>query len=172
MLLTTSLTCHADVCTALNFLTEAISAGFFRAVWTSWWYSYLGIFFWNRGLSAKHLLTFEETQGGRFCLRQSKCCVTGSCNWSSFLQAAHDSWEIINNWRIIVPGKGNSCCRDDLLLSRLWLAGFRRGNKILDTQKEDKYGPHTVSFPQFCFMLNCGIKVTVKSISTDTESRW
>lgn len=28
VLLTTSLTCHADVCTALSFLTEAISAGF------------------------------------------------------------------------------------------------------------------------------------------------
>lgn len=138
MLLTTSLTCHADVCTALSFLTEAISAGIFRAVWTLWWYSYLGIFFWNQGLSAKHLLTFEEMRGGRFCLRKSKCCITGSCNWSSFLQAAHDSYEIMNNWRMFVPSKGNSCCRDALLLSKLWLAGFRRGSKILDTQKEDK----------------------------------
>lgn len=143
MLLTTSLTCHADVCTALSFLTEAISAGFFRAVWTSWWYSYLGIFFWNQGLSAEHLLTFEEMQGERFCLRNSKCCITGSYNWNSFLQAAHDLYEIMNNWRMIVSSKGNSCCRDAHLLSRLWLAGFRRGSKILDTQEEDNYGPHS-----------------------------
>lgn len=171
MLLTTLLTCHADVCTALSFLTEAISAGFFRAVWTLWWYSYLGIFFWNQGLSAKHLLNFEETQGGRFCLWKGKCCVTGSCNWNSSLQAAHDSYEIINNCRMIVPNKESSCFRDALLLSRLWLAG-QRGSKILDIQKEDKYGPHTVSFPQFWLMLNYGIEVTAKSISIDTEGEW
>lgn len=101
-------------CTASDFLTEApmaISAGLFRAVWTLWWYSYLGVFFWNWGLSAKLLLTFEEMHGGRCCLWQSKCCITGSCNWNSFLQAARDSEEIINNWGITVPDEGNSCCR-------------------------------------------------------------
>lgn len=73
---------------------------------------------------------------------------------------------------MIVPNKGNNCCRDALLLSTLWLAGFRRGSKILDTKKEDKYGPHTVSFPEFWFMLNCGIKVTAKSISIDAKGEW
>lgn len=88
----------------------AISNGLFWAVWTLWWYSYSGIFFWNQGLSATHLMTFEETHGGRCCLRQSKCCITGSCNWNSFLQTAHDSQEIINNWGTIVSDEGNGCC--------------------------------------------------------------
>lgn len=154
-------------CTASDFLTEApvaILAGLFRAVWTSWWYSYLGIFFWNWGLSAKCLLIFEETHGERCCLQQSKCCITGSCNWSSFLQAARDSWEIINNWEMIVPDEGNSCCRDAVLLSWLWLAGFGRGGKKSFLTHQKRIHTDLTQFPHFWCMLDCGIKVTAKSI--------